>query len=148
MNPLRKTLFVAAAAGSLFLSTASPLLAAPTAYQATGPILEMTDTTITIMFKGSEKWTFSKDAATTGVEGLKVGDKVTVHYTMAAGSIEAPKAGAAPAKGKAKKTDKAPAAAMASPAAAASASPAGSTEAQKPVTESGPAASPAATPGH
>ena len=105
MTPFRKTLFAAAAAGSLWLTAAvSPLAAAPTAYQATGPITDMTDTTITILFKGKDKWTFARDASTTGMDGLKVGDKVTVHYTMMAGSVETSKtADSAAGKDKAKK---------------------------------------------
>lgn len=142
LNPLRKTLFAAAAAGSLWLTAAvSPALAAPTAYQATGPILEMTDTTITVQFHGKEKWTFSKDASTTGAEGLKVGDSVTVHYTMAAASIEPSKSGA----DKADKVDKK--AGKADKKAKAEKNAPGTTEAQKPAAEPGVAASPATTPG-
>ena len=149
MNPLHKALFAAATAGTLWLTAAaSPAVAAaPTTYDATGPVLEMTDTTITIMFHGKEKWTFARDTTTKGADAVKVGDKVTVHYTMTAGSVDMAKgpAAAAPAKKSDKKTT---AAASASPASGPAASPAGATEVQKPAAESGSAASPAATPGH
>ncbi len=143
MNSLHKALFAAATAGTLWLTAAAPsaLAAAPTTYDATGPVLEMTDTTITIMFHGKEKWTFARDTTTKGADAVKVGDKVTVHYTMTAGSVDMAK-GAAAATAPAKKGDKK------EKAAAPAASPAGATEVQKPAAESGSAASPAATPGH
>ena len=87
--------------------------------------------------KGKEKWDIAKDASTKAAGDVKVGDKVTVHYTMTASSIDM---SAAPAT-KAKKSDKA----TATPAAAKGAD---TTEAQKPAPESGAAASPATTPGH
>ena len=85
-----KTSFLSlAAVGGLLLSLAPAVNAAPQDYQATGPITSMTDTTITIKYHGKEDWEFSKDAAVLPAGGaLKVGDKVTVHYTMAAKSIE------------------------------------------------------------
>ncbi len=141
MNSLHKTFFAAATAGTLWLSAAaSPALAAsPTTYDATGPVVEMTDTTLTILYHGKDKWTFARDTTTKGADAIKVGDKVTVHYTMMVGSVDMAKgAAAAPAK----KGDKKAAATTAA------ASPAGATEVQKPAAESGSAASPAATPGH
>lgn len=71
-------------------------------YQVTGPVLEVTPTAIVVQ-KGKEKWEISRDA-TQGAD-VKVGDKVTVEYTMAAKSIES-KGGpgaADSAKGKGKK---------------------------------------------
>ena len=56
-------------------------------YQVTGPVLAMTDTTITVQ-KGSEKWEIEKDAATKITGDLKVGSKVTIEYTMAAKALE------------------------------------------------------------
>ena len=142
MNSLHKAFFAAATAGTLWLTAAAtPALAAtPTTYDATGPVVEMTDTTLTIMYHGKDKWTFARDTTTKGADAVKVGDKITVHYTMMAGSVDMAKGSvAAPAK----KGDK-----KATAPAAAAASPAGATEAQKPAAESGSAASPAATPGH
>lgn len=61
--------------------------AAPKSYQVTGPIQEMTDTTIVVL-KGKEKWEVAKDAATKITGELKVGSKVTIEYFMTAKSIE------------------------------------------------------------
>lgn len=61
--------------------------AAPKTYQVTGPVLEMTDTTIVVQ-KGKEKWEIAKDAASKITGELKVGSKVTIEYFMTAKSIE------------------------------------------------------------
>jgi hypothetical protein len=75
-----------AACGLVF--TASNLLAAEAkTYQVTGPVLEVTATTITVENKDKEKWQVAADAATLGK--VKVGDKVTIKYQMVAKSIEA-----------------------------------------------------------
>ena len=57
-------------------------------YQVTGPVLEVTDASVTVQ-KGKEKWQLarSKDTKVTGE--LKVGAKVTIMYTMTATSVEA-----------------------------------------------------------
>ncbi len=75
-------------------------------YQVTGPVLEVTDTMIAVK-KGSDRWEIAKDASTKGAGDVKVGDKVTVHYTMTATEVEAKAA----AKGadKAAKTEASPA---------------------------------------
>ena len=88
---MKHTILPLAAACGFLLSFTPAGVAAPQDYQATGPIISMTDTTITIKYHGKEDWEFSKDAALKPASGaeLKVGDKVTVHYTMAAKSIEA-----------------------------------------------------------
>lgn len=62
--------------------------AAPKTYQVTGPVLEVTDTTIVVQ-KGKDKWEILKDASSKITGDLKVGSKVTVEYTMTAKSIEA-----------------------------------------------------------
>lgn len=61
--------------------------AAGTTYQATGPVLEVTDTKIVIQ-KDTEKWEIARtpDTKITGVP--RVGEKVTVKYTMTATNIE------------------------------------------------------------
>jgi hypothetical protein len=58
-------------------------------YQVTGPIVDMSDTTITIEKSKGEKWEIARDA-NVKVEGgeLKKGAKATVYYTMAANSVE------------------------------------------------------------
>lgn len=58
------------------------------AYQVTGPVLEITDSTITVDKKG-EKFEIEKTATTQLPADVKVGDKVTVFYKMSADSVEA-----------------------------------------------------------
>lgn len=74
------------ALASTLIALASPAMAG-TAYQATGPVLELTDSKIVIQ-KGKEKWEFARNADTKVTGTLKVGEKVTVHYTMTATSVE------------------------------------------------------------
>jgi hypothetical protein len=97
------SLRAAALALGLSLAFASPVARAADTktYQVTGPVVEVTDTTITIM-KGKEKWQLArdKDAKVTGGE-LKVGAKVTIEYTMTAKTIEV-KGAAKPDKAAAK----------------------------------------------
>ncbi len=98
-------------AGAMFL--ALPAFAAPQAktYQVTGPVLELTDSTIVVQ-KGEEKWQVARDAGTKVAGDLKVGAKVTIQYRCVATDVEvkgdkAEKA-ATPAKAEkpAKPTDK------------------------------------------
>jgi hypothetical protein len=56
-------------------------------YQVTGPVLEVTDSTITVQ-KGKEKWQLARDKTTKAPSDVKVGDKVTIEYTMSAKNIE------------------------------------------------------------
>lgn len=72
-------------AAALFAST--QVLAADHTYQVTGPVLEVSDSKIVVQ-KGKEKWEISRDAATKDA-AVKVGDKVTVTYSMTATKIEA-----------------------------------------------------------
>lgn len=83
----------------LTLSTAAFAADAKT-YQVTGPVVSVTNDTITVM-KGKDKWEIGKDASTKTTGDVKEGDKVTVMYRMTATSIEA-KAGAAKKGGKSK----------------------------------------------
>lgn len=73
-------------------------------YQVTGPVLELTDSKI-VVEKGKEKWAIARSADTKVTGDLKVGGKVTVHYTMTATSIES-KEKAAPDKEPAKEKAK------------------------------------------
>ena len=90
--------------GLLALSTAVVIPGAARAeatktYQVTGPVLEVTDSTLTVQ-KGKEKWQLARDKETKGASDVKVGDKVTVEYTMSAKNIESKTAaGAKPDKG-------------------------------------------------
>ena len=91
------------AAASLALSSAAFAAGAKT-YQVTGPVLEVTDSMIVIE-KGAkkERWEINRDANTKVTGDLKVGEKVTVTYTMTATEAEvkagkgAKKEGASPA---------------------------------------------------
>ena len=74
------------AAASLALSSAAFAAGAKT-YQVTGPVLEVTDTMIAVQ-KGKDRWEISRDANTKVTGDVKVGDKVTVTYTMAATDVE------------------------------------------------------------
>jgi hypothetical protein len=74
----------------LFLSLllfASFSFAGTTAYQVTGPVLEVKDNSITVQ-KGKEKWEIARDKDTKITGDLKVGAKVTIYYTMKATSVE------------------------------------------------------------
>ena len=75
----------------LAISFAALSLAAPsfagTSYQATGPVLEVTDSKIVIQ-KDTEKWEIARSADTKVSGDIKVGAKVTIQYTMSATSVE------------------------------------------------------------
>ena len=73
------------------------LAPAAMAYQVTGPVLEVTDTTIVVQ-KGSEKWEMARDKDTKGAAAVKKGDRVTVDYRMTATSVEVKDAKAAAKK--------------------------------------------------
>lgn len=62
--------------------------AAPaSAYQVTGPVLELTDTKIVVQ-KDKEKWELARTADTKITGELKVGSKVTIEYSMTATTVE------------------------------------------------------------
>jgi hypothetical protein len=65
-------------------------------YQVTGPILEMNDNMVAVQ-KGKDRWEIARDSSTKTTGEMKVGDKVTITYTMTATEIEA-KGAAAGAK--------------------------------------------------
>jgi hypothetical protein len=99
------TLFGLVAAGTLALS--STALAGAKSYQVTGPVVEATDSMIVVM-KGKERFEIDRDSNTKVTGDIKVGEKVTVMYTMTAKDVEV----------KADKSAKKDAKAAASPAAA------------------------------
>src|SRR4051812_1588682 len=74
------------ASTSLFFSLLAG--AAIRTYQVTGPIVEVNNTSIVVQ-KGKERWEIARDAATKVMGELKVGNKVTVEYKMAATMLEA-----------------------------------------------------------
>jgi hypothetical protein len=75
----------------LAISFALVGLAAPTfagtTYQATGPVLEVTESKIVIQ-KDTEKWEIARTPETKITGEVKVGSKVTIMYTMSATSVE------------------------------------------------------------
>jgi hypothetical protein len=98
-----KIAFSLLAAASLGLSSVA-LGGSAKDYQVTGPILEVNDSMIAVQ-KGKDRWEIARDSSTKSSGEMKVGDKVTVHYTMTATEIEAKaakadkgKAAASPAK--------------------------------------------------
>jgi hypothetical protein len=91
------------------LALGSTAFAGAKTYQVTGPVLEVNDSMIAVQ-KGKDRWEINRDASTKVTGDLKVGEKVTITYTMTATEAEV-KAGKGAAKGA--KADKA-----ASPAAA------------------------------
>jgi hypothetical protein len=84
---MKITLCSLAAAVSLALSGAA-FAADAKDYQVTGPVLEVNDSMIAVQ-KGKDRWELKKDSSTKSSGDVKVGDKVTVHYTMTATNIEA-----------------------------------------------------------
>jgi len=81
-----KTVFSLLAAASLMLSNAAFAAGAKT-YQVTGPVLEVNDSIIAVQ-KGKDRWEINRDANTKVTGDLKVGEKVTVTYTMSATDVE------------------------------------------------------------
>ena len=92
---------------SLAAAAAAPGAAraeSPKTYQVTGPVLDVTDSTITVQ-KGKEKWQIARDKDTKSPAEVKVGDKVTIEYSMTAKNIES-KGAAKSEKPSDKKSDK------------------------------------------
>jgi hypothetical protein len=81
-----KAAFSLLAAASLALSSAA-YAAGEKTYQVTGPVLEVTDTMIAVQ-KGKDRWEINRDANTKVTGDLKVGEKVTITYTMSATDVE------------------------------------------------------------
>lgn len=86
---MKKLLFTLAAIVALS-SLANTVQAADKDYQVTGPVVEVTDTYLVVK-KGEANWQIARNASTKGATP-KVGDKVTVYYSMTATEIEAKKA--------------------------------------------------------
>lgn len=81
-----KTLSLLAAA-SVALSSAVFAADAKSDYQVTGPVLDVTDSVITVQ-KGKEKWEITRNSSTKTTGDVKKGDKVTILYGMTATSVE------------------------------------------------------------
>ena len=74
------------AAASLALSSAVFAAGAKT-YRVAGSVLEVTDSMIVVQ-KGKDRWEVNRDSNTKVTGDLKVGEKVTVTYTMSATEVE------------------------------------------------------------
>jgi hypothetical protein len=86
IDQLMKTkIFSLIAAGSLVLSGVA--FAGAKTYQVTGPVLEVNDSMITVQ-KGKDRWELDRDSNTKVNGDVKVGDKVTINYTMTAKDVE------------------------------------------------------------
>ena len=97
-----KKLFLSLAIAVAFSAVTIKVQAADKEYQVTGPVVEVTKDYIVVKKHEGENWKVSLAASTKG-GGVKVGDKVTVYYTMTATEIESKKPKAEKAE---KKTDK------------------------------------------
>ena len=83
---MKTTLFGLAAAITLAFSSAV-FAADAKDYQVTGPVLDVNSSMIAVQ-KGKDRWELARDSNTKASAEPKVGDKVTVHYTMTATNIE------------------------------------------------------------
>ena len=83
-------LFVVLVACSAMFSVAAP---EAKSYQVTGKVVEMTDAKVIVEKPDGDKWEISRTAETK-CEDVKIGDKVTVMYTMTAKSVSAKTEGA------------------------------------------------------
>ena len=101
---MKRTLFSLIAAGSVALSGAA-FAASPSTYQVTGPVTAVADSLITVR-KGQVKFEVARDSNTKVTGDLKVGDKVTIQYTMTAKEIEVKSAAKTDKADKSKKDDK------------------------------------------
>ena len=75
------------AAVSLSLSSTAWAGGAKT-YQVTGPVLEVSESMIAVQ-KGKDRWELNRDSNTKMGAAVKMGDKVTITYTMTAKEVEA-----------------------------------------------------------
>jgi hypothetical protein len=105
MKTATRSMFTMVSALLLGATLATPARAADKTYQVTGPVLEVTDSSITVQ-KSKEKWQIARTKDTKVTGDLKVGAKVTVMYTMTATSIEAKSGDAKAAKAGDKPADK------------------------------------------
>ena len=109
MKTAFRSILPALTLSSILLTTSLAVAGPVKTYQVTGPVLEVTDTSITIE-KDKEKWQIARDKDTKVTGELKPGAKATIQYRMSAASVEVKgdakadaKADAKPAKEKAAK---------------------------------------------
>jgi RNase P/RNase MRP subunit p29 len=79
---------------ALFLGITLAIAAGPKDYQVTGPVLDVTNDTITVE-KDKDKWEIARTKDTKVTGDLKKGSRVTIRYTMTATSVEVKDAGKA-----------------------------------------------------
>ena len=97
---MRQIALILPVAAMLAFAAAAPVSAASAdKYQVTGPVLELTDTTIVVQ-KGTQRWELARDASTKITGELKVGAKVTIEYRMTATTVVVKPATAPKAKAK------------------------------------------------
>ena len=89
--------FVAPFALASLLAAAPALAGTTKTYQVTGPVVDVTADTITVL-KGKDNWEIAKDASTQITGDVKKGEKVTVMYRMTATSVAVKAATAAKKK--------------------------------------------------
>jgi hypothetical protein len=94
---MKTSLRTFALAALLLAPSTGAFAAAAKTYQVTGPVVEVTPDTITVM-KGKEKWEITRDKDTKVTGELKVGSKVTIMYRMTATTVEAKEDGKAEKK--------------------------------------------------
>jgi len=85
----------------IFLLASVAIAAGPKDYQVTGPVLDVSDDTITVQ-KGSDKWEIGRNKDTRINGDLKKGSKVTIQYKMTATSVDVKDSGKAKADTKTK----------------------------------------------
>jgi uncharacterized protein (UPF0333 family) len=96
---MRRALFSLLVLALITMAFAAGGYAAGKSYQFTGVVKAVDATSMTVEKSAKETWQFDVSKDTKGT--AKVGDKVTVYYTMSATQIEAkPAAAATPAKKK------------------------------------------------
>lgn len=83
MRNMRYAVVVAA-----MMLVAGMIWAGEKTYQVTGPVVELTDTTIVVQKGEKDKWVLNRTADTKVAGDLKVGAKVTIKYTMTATDVE------------------------------------------------------------
>ena len=83
-----KTIKLLSLLAALTFAVNGAALAGAKTYQVTGPIVEVNDKMIVVM-KGKDRWELDRDSTTKATGEMKVGDKVTITYTMSAKEVEA-----------------------------------------------------------
>ena len=84
---ISKNYFLGLFCGAMILIASSLNAAETKTYQVTGPVLEVTPTSVTVQ-KGDEKWEIARNGKTKITGDLKVGAKVTIYYRMIAEEVE------------------------------------------------------------